>query len=151
MLTQKGVSVMKVIAGAMGLVVALTLTVAAGAFAQMTPQGDGNANNVTTNTTNGPDNTSTDPTTTPPTEEPITPAPTAQTADCASEIEGMNAVLNALPIGERNSLGGTGQLPDIPCAGYHYAADFTIVPDTPPAAPTVPQAQEEPTQTGTQT
>ena len=138
---------MKVIAGAMGLVVALTLTVAAGAFAQMAPQGKSSTNNVTTNNTNNsPDSTSTDPTPLPST--PTTPA--APAADCPSEIEGMNAVLTALPIADRNALGGTGQLPDIPCAGYHYAADFTIVPDTPaPSTPAPPQPQQT-TQTGTQ-
>jgi hypothetical protein len=138
---------MKVIAGAMGLVVALTLTVAAGAFAQMAPQGKSSTNNVTTNNTNNsPDSTSTDPTPLPST--PTTPA--APAADCPSEIEGMNAVLTALPIADRNALGGTGQLPDIPCAGYHYAADFTIVPDTPaPSTPAASQPQQ-PTPTGTQ-
>src|SRR5215207_1790920 len=98
---------MKVLAGAMGLVVVLTLTVAAGAFAQMT--GDGSTNNVSTHN-NGTDPQSTD----------------------------------------RTALGSTGQLPDIPCDGYHYAADFTIVPDTPASpTPTAPQSQEQPTQTVT--
>jgi hypothetical protein len=134
---------MKVLAGAMGLVVALTLTVAAGAFAQMT--GDGSTEGVSTHNgvTNGQ---STDPTPPPPPEEPTTPpAPPAPAADCPSEIEGMNAVLTALPEADRTALGDTGQLPAIPCDGYHYAADFTIVPDT----PTAPQSQEQPPQTVT--
>jgi hypothetical protein len=138
---------MKVFAGAMGLVVALTLTVAAGAFAQMTPQGEGNTNNVSTNN-NGTEPQSTDPTPPPP-EEPTTPlAPPTPAADCPSEIEGMNAVLTALPEADRNALGAAGQLPAIPCDGYSYAADFTIVADTPASpTPTVPQSQEQPTQT----
>ena len=129
---------MKVIAGAMGLIVALTLTVAAGAFAQMTPQGDSNSDNMTTST-NDVNPTPTDPTT-PSAEDPSTstPAPTAPAPDCASEIAGMNTVLNALPAAERISKGSAGQLPDIPCDGYSYAADFTIVPDTPPATPAAP-------------
>jgi len=134
---------MKVLAGAMGLVVVLTLTVAAGAFAQMT--GDGSTEGVSTHNgvTNGQ---STDPTPPPPPEEPTTPpAPPAPAADCPSEIEGMNAVLTALPEADRTALGDAGQLPAIPCDGYHYAADFTIVPDT----PTVPQSQEQPPQTVT--
>jgi hypothetical protein len=132
---------MKVLAGAMGLVVVLTLTVAAGAFAQMT--GEGSTNDVSTHN-NGTDPQSTDPTPPPP-EEPPVPA-----ADCPSEIEGMNAVLTALPEADRTALGATGQLPDIPCDGYRYAADFTIVPDTPASpTPTAPQSQEEPTQTVT--
>ena len=143
---------MKVITGAMGLVVALTLIVAAGAFAQVTPQGDSNANNMTTNNTKGNNPTSTDPTTTPPTEDPSTstPAPTAPATDCASEIAGMNAVLNALTPTNRTSLGNAGQLPDIPCDGYGYSADFIIVPDTSPATPAAPQSQD-PTQTVTTT
>jgi hypothetical protein len=137
---------MKVLAGAMGLVVILTLTVAAGAFAQMT--GEGSTNDVSTHN-NGTDPQSTDPTPPPP-EEPTTPppAPPAPAADCPSEIEGMNAVLTALPEADRRVLGDTRQLPAIPCDGYHYAADFTIVADT-PASPTVPQSQGQPTETVT--
>ena len=137
---------MKVLAGAMGLVVVLTLTVAAGAFAQMT--GEGSTEGVSTH--NGvTDPPSTDATPPPPPEEPTTPpAPPAPAADCPSEIEGMNAVLTALPEADRRALGDTGQLPAIPCDGYHYAADFTIVADT-PASPTVPQSQEQPPQTVT--
>jgi hypothetical protein len=140
---------MKVLAGAMGLVVILTLTVAAGAFAQMT--GEGSTNDVSTHN-NGTDPQSTDPTPPPPPEEPTTPppAPPAPAADCPSEIEGMNAVLTALPEADRTALGDTGQLPAIPCDGYHYAADFTIVPDTPASpTPTASQSQEQPTQTVT--
>ena len=132
---------MKVLAGAMGLVVVLTLTVAAGAFAQMT--GNGSTQDVSTHNgvTNGQ---STDPTPPPPPEEPTTPTqPPAPAADCPSEIEGMNAVLTALPEADRRALGDTGQPPAIPCDGYHYAADFTIVANT-PASPT-----PTPTQTAT--
>jgi hypothetical protein len=139
---------MKVLAGAMGLVVVLTLTVAAGAFAQMT--GNGSTQDVSTH--NGVTNDqSTDPTPPPPPEEPTTPPqPLAPAADCPSEIEGMNAVLTALPEADRTALGAAGQLPAIPCDGYHYAADFTIVADTPASpTPTVPQTQEQPTQTVT--
>ena len=140
---------MKVFAGAMGLVVALTLTVAAGAFAQMTPQGESSTNNVTTNN-NGTDPQSTDPPPPPPEEPTTPPTPPAPAADCPSEIEGMNAVLTALPEADRRALGATGQLPAIPCDGYSYAADFTIVPDTPASpTPAVPQSQEQPTQTVT--
>jgi hypothetical protein len=140
---------MKVFAGAMGLVVALTLTVAAGAFAQMTPQGESSTNNVS-NKNNGTDPQSTD-TTPPPPEEPTTPlAPPTPAVDCPSEIEGMNAVLTALPEADRRALGATGQLPAIPCDGYNYTADFTIVADIPASPPpTVPQSQEQPTQTVT--
>src|SRR5215211_7999400 len=137
---------MKVLAGAMGLVVVLTLTVAAGAFAQMT--GDGSTNNVSTHN-NGTDPQSTDPTPPPPPEEPTTPpppAPPAPAADCPSEIEGMNTVLTALPEADRTALGAAGQLPAIPCDGYHHAADFTIVADT-PASLTVPQSPEQTTET----
>jgi len=139
---------MKVLAGAMCLVVALTLTVAAGAFAQMT--GEGSTNDVSTHN-NGTDPQSTDPTPPPPPEEPTTPpALAAPAADCPSEIEGMNAVLTALPEADRRALGDTGQLPAIPCDGYSYAADFTIVAGTPASpTPTVPQSQEQPTQTVT--
>jgi hypothetical protein len=142
---------MKVFAGAMGLVVALTLTVAAGAFAQMTPQGESSTDSMTTNN-NGTNPTSTDPTPPPPAASSTPAAPPAPAADCPSEIEGMNAVLTALPEADRMALGGTGQLPAIPCDGYSYAADFTIVPDA-SASPTstVPQSQEQPTQTVTTT
>ena len=137
---------MKVLAGAMGLVVVLTLTVAAGAFAQMT--GDGSTEGVSTH--NGvTDHQSPDPTPPPPPEEPTTPpAPPAPAADCPSEIEGMNTVLTALPEADRAALGAAGQLPAIPCDGYHYAADFTIVADT-PASPAVPQSPEQTTETVT--
>jgi hypothetical protein len=146
---------MRVIAGAFFLVVALTLVMAAGAFAQITPQGNSSTNNMTTNTTSthptatttnttGTDPTSTSPTTHTPT---TSTAPMAPAADCASEIAGMNAVLKALPLSERTSLKGSGQLPAIPCTGYHYATDFTIVPDaSPPTPAAAPQAQDSSTQ-----
>jgi hypothetical protein len=130
---------MKVITETICLVVALTLIVTAGAFAQMTPQAEGNTDSQVTNTkvTNG--KTSTDPT--PSTDPTTSTEPTTPATDCASEIVGMNAVLKAIPTDERTSLGGAGRLPDIPCNGYRYAADFTIVPDTPSATPAVSQPQ----------
>ena len=138
---------MKVIAGAIGLVVALTLILAAVAFAQIDPA---SSTNNMTNNNGGINPKSTDPTPPPP-QTPTTPtASPAPAADCPSEIEGMNAVLKALPTDTRATMGGAGQLPAIPCDGYKYAADFTIVPDTPASpAPTAPQAQEQPTQTVT--
>jgi hypothetical protein len=141
---------MKVFAGAMGLVVALTLTVAAGAFAQMTPQGDSNTNSVNNN--NGTNPTSTDPTPPPQAASTTPAAPPAPAADCPSEIKGMNAALTAFPEADRKALGAKGQLPAIPCDGYSYAADFTIVPDAKASpTPAVPQSQKQPTQTVTTT
>ncbi len=152
---------MRVIAGAFFLVIALTLILAAGAFAQITtPQGNSSTNNMTTNNTSTHPTTpttntnTTDPSSTAPTpQNPTTSTtPTAPAADCTSEIAGMNAVLKALPLSERTSLSGAGQLPTIPCVGYHYTADFTIVPNTPQVTPAAsPQPQSQATQTVPQT
>src|SRR3954463_8906279 len=136
---------MKVVTGTICLVVALTLTVTAGAFAQMTPQAEGNTNSQVTNTksvngktlpnptsstnpTTSTDpkastspTTSTNPTTS--TQDPTTPTKTSTPAagttsvkDCASEIAGMNTVLKAIPPQKRTSWGEAGRLPDVPCA-----------------------------------
>jgi plastocyanin len=72
---------MKVLARAMGLVLVLTLTVAAGAFAQMAPpQGESSTNNMTTNNVNGQDPNSTDPTP-PPAQDPATAPEQTQSPD----------------------------------------------------------------------
>jgi cytoskeletal protein RodZ len=150
-LTQKGVSVMKVVGGAICLTVALTLIVAAGAFAQMTPQAEDNTDSQVTNTkitnTNANDKTSTNPTTsstqdsTTPTTTSTPATETAPATDCPSEIAGMNTVLKVISADERAALGDAGKLPNIPCEGYSYAADFTIVPDTTPATAASPEPQ----------
>jgi cytoskeletal protein RodZ len=140
----------KAIVGALCLTVTLTLVVAAGAFAQMTPQAQGNTDSQITNnkvtdsnsnhkTSSSPSTSTQDPTTSTNTSAPVTETPPA--TDCPSEIAGMNAVLKVIPADERVSLGGAGNLPNVPCEGYEYAADFTIVPNTSPPTTASPQPQ----------
>jgi hypothetical protein len=137
---------MKLIIGTVCAVLALTLVVTVGAFAQGTPQTESNTDSQVTNTkivNDKPSTPSTDPTTS---TEPTNPAgptssmePITSVKDCASEIAGMNAILEAIPTDKRTKWGEAGRLPDLPCAGYSYAADFTIVPDTPPVTEPSPK------------